>query len=134
MIFGFLPPLLHSLLGLYAVLFCLGLTSGPLWPSIQNFCIDEIPEDPTTMLILLPCIGVPGCGFFTWLMGNLGDVIGLRSSLLLVPGCYMLLLFFILWEKKVSRRTIRNGLALSNRGKGAVTGVAISCSNGENET
>lgn len=97
---GFFPPLLYSLFLLYIVLFCLGFSSGPLWPSIQNYCVSEIDADPTTMYILLPCIGIPGCGFFTWLMGYLGDHIGLRESFLLIPGCYLLFLAFILLERK----------------------------------
>ena len=101
---GFLPPLLHTHFFLYLILFCLGCSSGPLWPSIQNYCVEEIREDPTTMFILLPCIGIPGCGFFTWLMGFLGDYIGLHGSFLLVPGCYLLLWTLIFLEKKHSRK------------------------------
>ena len=56
------------------------------------------------MFILLPCIGIPGCGFFTWLMGFLGDYIGLHGSFLLVPGCYLLLWTLIFLEKKHLRK------------------------------
>ena len=48
------------------------------------------------LFILLSCAGIPGCGFFTWLMGCLGDQTGdLRLAFYLVPGCYLTLAVLI---------------------------------------
>jgi fucose permease len=47
-------------------------------------------------MILLACAGVPGCGFFTWLMGVVGNHLGgLQSAFYLVPGCFLVLTLLI---------------------------------------
>ncbi len=44
------------------------------------------------LFILLSCAGVPGCGFFTWLMGYIGNQSGgLTNAFYLVPACYLVL-------------------------------------------
>lgn len=107
MMLGFLPAFSYSLGMLYAVLFFLGVATGPLWPSIQNLCVSVIDRDPTVMLLLLPCIGIPGCGFFTYLMGVCADTVGLRASLLLLPLCHFLLLLLISADFLIARRRKR---------------------------
>ncbi|MDD3154786.1 MAG: MFS transporter [Victivallaceae bacterium] len=71
-----------------AVLFLVGVATGPFWPSLQSYCADRIECDSTVLFILLSCAGVPGCGVFTWLMGLCADRFGLRQSFLLVVFCY----------------------------------------------
>ena len=85
-------PWLKSLSVMFVLLFFIGIATGPFWPSLQSYCADRMPHLNTTMLfILLSCAGIPGCGFFTWLMGVLGDWYGLRPSFLMVPVCYLLI-------------------------------------------
>jgi hypothetical protein len=50
------------------------------------------------LMILLACAGVPGCGFFTWLMGYVGNHSGLGEAFYLVPACYLLLALLIRGE------------------------------------
>ncbi len=88
---GLFPPFLNSLGVLFILLFFLGMATGPFWPSIQSYCVDRVRGDSTMIYILLSCAGVPGCGIFSWLMGAVGDQVGLRLSFLLVPICYSLL-------------------------------------------
>lgn len=80
-----------------AVLFLAGIATAPFWPSIQSYSVDRLPDADTTMLmILLACAGVPGCGFFTWLMGLIGNHLGgLQSAFYLVPACYLALTILI---------------------------------------
>lgn len=86
---GLFPPFLEGLPALFAVLFVLGIVTGPFWPSIQSHCVNRLDKADSTMLyILLSCAGVPGCGVFAWLMGVAGDWYGLRASFFLVPLCY----------------------------------------------
>lgn len=101
---GIFPAMLSNLLALYAVLFLLGFFTGPLWPCIQNLCVSEIKEHPMTILMLLPCIGIPGCGFFTCLMGIAADTFGVRSSFLLVPVCYFALAGAVLLDSRLHNR------------------------------
>jgi MFS family permease len=88
-----LLPFQAHLWAFFALLFLAGLATAPFWPSLQCLCTDRLPKVDTTMLlILLSCAGVPGCGFFTWLMGYLGNRSGnLGYAFLLVPGCYALI-------------------------------------------
>jgi MFS family permease len=90
-------PVLTDLGVFFGLLFLAGIATGPFWPSVQSRCADRLPEVDTTMLfILLSCAGVPGCGFFTWLMGYLGDgPAGLAGAFYLVPGCFLALALLV---------------------------------------
>jgi len=103
-VFGVLPVFLEAVWILFAVLFVLGIASGPFWPCIQSHCVARLQLDSTIIFILLSCAGVPGCGFFTWLMGALGDRIALRYSFLLIPGCYLFTGVCVAWELLAFRR------------------------------
>jgi len=90
-------PLLTNLWLFFGLLFLAGIATAPFWPSVQSYCADRLPKTDTTMLfILLSCAGVPGCGFFAWLMGYIGDRTGsLSSAFYLVPFCYLALALLI---------------------------------------
>ncbi|RKX43086.1 MAG: hypothetical protein DRP64_08750, partial [Verrucomicrobia bacterium] len=66
---------------------------------------DRLPEADTTMLfILLSCAGIPGSGFFTWLMGFIGNRTGdLSTAFYLVPACFLGLALLIGYDGIVSR-------------------------------
>jgi len=82
---------------LYVLLFISGLGTAPFWPSIQSFAADRMPQlDSTMIFVILSCAGTPGAGFFTWLMGFTGDLVGLPLSFLLVPACFASMTAFIL--------------------------------------
>ncbi len=97
-------PLQGSLGWLQALLFVAGIATGPFWPSIQSYCVDRVEGDSTMIYILLSCAGVPGCGFFTWLMGALGDHFGLRVSFYLVGVCFLLMGGLIALDSLLGRR------------------------------
>jgi MFS family permease len=92
-----LLPVIGHMNWFFVVLFAAGIASAPYWPSIQSYSADRLPDTDTTMLmILLACAGVPGCGFFTWLMGFIGNHTGgLQSAFYLVPACYLALTILI---------------------------------------
>ncbi|HPT98349.1 MAG TPA: MFS transporter [Armatimonadota bacterium] len=104
-------PHLTNLWAFFALLVAAGVATGPFWPSVQSYCADRLPEVDTTMLfILLSCAGVPGCGFFTWLMGVLGNLCGgdLRLAFYLVPACYLILAGLIgydAWRASARKKT-----------------------------
>jgi len=102
---------------LFVLLFFAGIASAPFWPSAQSYAATRLKHVDTTMLfILLSCAGIPGCGFFTWLMEYLKDVTGdLRITFLLIPGCYLVLGALIGFD-----------WFLSTREKSAVDGSVIS--------
>lgn len=93
---GALPPGAVKPL-LFLLLFLCGVGSSPFWPSIQSLCVDRLPRlDSTLAFIVLSCAGVPGCGFFTWLMGLAGDRFGLARSFALVPLSYLAMVALVL--------------------------------------
>ncbi len=91
-----LPSVSHLGL-LMLMLFLIGVATAPFWPSVQSYSVGRLPGADTTMLfILLSCAGVPGCGFFAWLMGVVGNWGGgLRQAFYLVPICYLTLAVLI---------------------------------------
>lgn len=90
-------PVLHHLGLFFILLFLAGLATAPFWPSVQSYCTDCLPTaDKTMIFILLSCSGIPGCAFFTWLMGYVGNLSGgLSMAFYLVPACYLLLALLI---------------------------------------
>lgn len=102
-------PMLTSLWLFFIFLFLSGIATAPFWPSTQSYCADRLHENDTTMLfILLSCSGVPGCAFFAWFMGFIGDRAGgLNTAFYLVPACYFILALLISYDwfcPKVSNR------------------------------
>jgi len=102
-----LLPVVTHLWVFFGVLFIAGIASAPYWPSVQSYCADRLPETDTTMLfILLSCAGIPGCGFFTWLMGYLGNQSGdLRLAFYLIPACYLALAALIACDRRKRHAT-----------------------------
>lgn len=84
-------PFLQSLSMLFVLLFFTGIATGPFWPSVQSYCSTRMTVDNTMLFILLSAAGIPGCGFFTAVMGILGDHCGLRYSFFLIPFCFIVL-------------------------------------------
>lgn len=95
--------IVHPLL--MTLLFLSGIGAAPFWPSIQSLTVRELPALDTTMVfIILSCAGVPGAGFFTFLMGFLGDKIGLAQSFYIVPTCFTLMAILIWLGCRATRR------------------------------
>ena len=71
----------------YFLMFLSGLCIAPYWPTLQVYGAQQLKElDSTMLFIWFSSTGIPGCAFFTWLMGFLGDHIGLEKSLFIVPA------------------------------------------------
>lgn len=104
---GVFPAFMTEIWQLFIVLFLLGIASGPFWPSIQSYAVEELKLDSTMIFVLLSCAGIPGCGVFTWLIGVLGDNFSMRAAILLVPACYLLV--FLLIGSDVLTTAIRRG-------------------------
>ncbi len=98
-VLSLLIPNLGSLGWLFFVLLLAGITVGPFWPSIQSYAVDRLPVDSTMLFVLLSCAGIPGCGFFIWLMGLIGDRWGLRAAFFVIPACFALIAALLLAER-----------------------------------
>lgn len=93
-------PFLNAPWLCFVLLFLMGVATGPFWPSIQSYCAEKLPYlDATMIFVLLSCSGVPGCGFFTWFMGMVGDIAGMRWSFFVTPLCFLLMSIVLIWER-----------------------------------
>jgi MFS family permease len=108
-VISLLFPVLTNLGLFFGLLFLVGIATAPLWPSVQSYCADRLPGTDTTMLfVLLAAAGIPGCGFFTWLMGVIGDRGGLRHAFYLVPACFLALAALMGLDRLWPRRQVSN--------------------------
>jgi len=88
----------------FFVLFLVGVGTAPFWPSIQSYAVDCLPKlDSTMLFVLLSCAGIPGCGFFTLLMGYVGNAWGLAVSFYLVPLCFAVMTGLVCFASGVGR-------------------------------
>lgn len=101
---GLTPAILPARWMLMTVLFILLFLSGigiaPFWPTLQVHGVNNLPElDSTLLYIYFSAAGIPGCGFFTWFIGFLGDRLGgLRGALLLIPTSVFVYALIIILE------------------------------------
>lgn len=92
---------------LFVLMFLSGLCVAPYWPSLQSYGVNMLPElDSTLLFIYFSSIGIPGCGFFTLLMGIMGDRFGLHNSFLLIPITLVLFSLIIFLEAFVFKKNI----------------------------
>ena len=84
------------------LLFLAGIATAPFWPSIQSYTVLRLPWLNSTMIfIILSCAGVPGCALLTWLMGIIGNHLGLRTALIAVPLCYLLMALLLVFDRRL---------------------------------
>ena len=102
---GIMPPgLLFTVL--FVLLFLAGIGISPYWPTMQVYGVNRMPQlDSTLLYVYFSAMGVPGCGFFTWLMGAVGDRWGLTGAILVVPCCLLVFIGIVLWECFFSGKT-----------------------------
>lgn len=129
---GLLPNgLLFALL--FLLLFLSGIGIAPFWPTIQIYGVFSMPKLDSTMLyICFSAIGVPGCGFFTWLMGFLGDRFGLPGAFLVIPASlilFALVVYAECWLLAKRRKTLCRNLRAARRKERIAdrTSVRASC-------
>lgn len=95
---GVMPGWLIFVL-LYLLLFLAGIGVSPYWPTMQVYGVQKLSDcDSTLLYIYFSAMGVPGCGFFSWFMGFVGDKFGIGGSIAVVPCCLAVFLSIIYWE------------------------------------
>ncbi len=86
-------------------LFLCGIGISPYWPTLQVYGVNLLPEEDSTLLyIYFSAMGVPGCGFFTWLIGILGDNFGLQKAFYLLPATLLIYAGIILSIRSVKEK------------------------------
>ena len=84
-----------------AILFLAGIATACFWPNILAVAAEDLDTDATILMVLLAVFGVAGFGFIPWVMGMIGDNMDLKSSFLLIPVCFLGLIFL---SKKILRK------------------------------
>ena len=100
----------------YVILFVAGIATAPFWPSLQTHAVTRLPGlDMTMVYVMLSFAGVPGCGFFTLLMGYLGSekeaflaageqvpfyAVGMANAFYIVPACFVVIMALLLLDRK----------------------------------
>ncbi len=93
------------LVALFFLLLLAGFGVASYWPTLQVYGVTQLPQLDSTMLyIYFSAVGIPGCGFFTWMMGLLGDKVGLYHSFYLIPGSLVIFSLIIFLEGWVWKR------------------------------
>lgn len=95
-----LLPVWATFTVLFILLLLCGIGIAPFWPTTQVYGVQKMPHcDSTLLYVYFSAMGVPGCGFFTWLMGYMGDKLGdLRATILVVPCSLLIFLAFTYYE------------------------------------
>ena len=88
-----------SLTAMFLLIFLAGICVAPYWPSLQSYGVLKLPNLESTLLVVyFSSVGIPGCGFFTWIMGVAGDLFGLHKSFVLIPLTLLLFSLTIFLE------------------------------------
>lgn len=96
---GFMPDW-ATFTALFILLFLCGIGIAPYWPTTQVYGVQKLPHcDSTLLYVYFSALGVPGCGFFSWFMGYMGDKLGdLRATILIVPFSLLIFIGFLFYE------------------------------------
>jgi len=86
-----MPPFVESVWMFYLSLVLAGLSVACFWPTIQAHAAATMDVDSTLLFIFLSCLGIPGYGLISLVMGIIGDAAGLQWSFWVVPALFLLL-------------------------------------------
>jgi len=87
-----------------------GLFVACFWPTLLAIAVARNPGGSTAMVSLLAAAGIGGSAVFPWAIGALGDRVGLRGGLAILPLSLVVLALLLLgvWRRR-SRATRRSG-------------------------
>ena len=70
---------------LWIALFAAGVATACFWPTLQSLAVAQLDLEATPLFILLSCGGIAGFTSASWLMGWLGERVGLAQAFAVVP-------------------------------------------------
>ncbi len=106
MLISLLLPLAGSIESVLLILFLAGLATACFWPSIQSFAVDCLKHDATSIFILLSCGGIAGFGFASGFIGQMVELFGFTTALLVIPGFFGGLVILLLIGPKQHQRAV----------------------------
>ena len=75
------------------------------WPTLLSLASDRISHGSTSLFSLLGAAGVTGCVIYPWVIGVLGDAVGLRGAVLVLPASMALLVMMLLASVRFVRHS-----------------------------
>ena len=97
-------PFAANLIWFYVLLALAGIATACFWPTILAEAADCLKVDATILFVMLACIGIAGFGFIPWLMGVIGDSTDLRTGFAIIPAIFVVLIFVLTIEWRMSRK------------------------------
>lgn len=86
------------------ILFALGgLFVACFWPTLLSVASDHISTGSMPLFSLMAAAGVSGCVVFPWAIGRLGDLLGLRLGVLVLPASMLVLLVMLGFMANLTR-------------------------------
>ena len=79
-----------SIYTLAVFLFSIGIFMACLWPTVQSYASVVLKFDPSAIMIFLSCFGVPGYSASSFIMGLIGDRLGLFCSFIIVVPLFLM--------------------------------------------
>lgn len=91
--------------GAWALFALGGLFVACFWPTLLAVASDHICTGSMSLFSLLAAAGIAGCVIVPWAIGALGDVLGLRAGILVLPASMALLIVMLLVAARYMRST-----------------------------
>jgi len=94
-------PFIKTLPALFVMITLIGLAIACYWPSLQTHSTRVLKADPTMVMILLSCCGLPGFTSSIFIMGYLSDTTSLQWAFAAMPAYLLGLLFIMTIETRL---------------------------------
>lgn len=94
-------PFIQTLPALFVMITLIGFAIASYWPSLQTHSTRVLKADPTMVMILLSCCGLPGFTSSVFIMGYLSDTTSLQWAFAAVPAYLLGLLFIMIIEARL---------------------------------
>jgi fucose permease len=95
--------LVTNLITFYVFMGYMGFCIAPSWPGIQTHAVRRLNADPTMVMVFLSCFGIVGFSLANFIMGVIGDHLGLRTSFLVAPVALVALLLLMILESRFKK-------------------------------
>lgn len=79
-----------------------GIFVACFWPTILAVASDHISSGCTALFSVLSAAGIIGCIMVPWAIGALGDIVGLRLAMLVLPAATALLIIILLIASRLA--------------------------------
>jgi fucose permease len=109
----------HSLWSAWTLFALGGLFVACFWPTLLSVASDHIATGSTSLFAMLAGAGIMGCVVVPWAIGRLGDMLGLRAAVMLLPVSMVLLVALLLAATALVARRARQAASVASEEVGS---------------